>query len=128
MNITEILTVILIISASALCIALINFRYQIGKSVRSIKLIVKELSSEINPLLLSIHKFFKKLDYMSTGIESKLQKSRSIISNVRERADTILDTEIKIRNGREYAVMPIIKNISAVGKGFSSFWRNYQSK
>jgi uncharacterized protein YoxC len=129
MDITKILTVILIMLTSALCIALINFRYQIGKSVRSIISIVKELSTEINPLLLSIHEFFKKLNHMSTGIESKLQISRSIISNIRERADTILDTEIKIRNGIEYAVvMPIIKNISAVGKGFSSFWRNYQSK
>jgi uncharacterized protein YoxC len=108
MNITEILTVILIISASALCIALINFRYQIGKSVRSIISIVKELSTEINPLLISIHKIFKKLNYMSTGIESKLQISRSIISNIRERADIILD--------------------NAVGKGIESFRRTYKNK
>jgi uncharacterized protein YoxC len=128
MDITKILTVILIMLASALCIALINFRYQIGKSVRSIISIVKELSTEINPLLISIHKIFKKLNYMSTGIESKLQISRSIISNIRERADIILDTETKIRKGMEDSDMFLIKNFNAVGKGIESFRRTYKNK
>jgi uncharacterized protein YoxC len=127
MDITEILTFILIISASALCIALINFRYQIGKSVRSIILIVKELSSEIKPLLLSTHKIFKKLNFMSTGIKSKLQISRSIISNIRERADTILETETKIRNGIEDSVTCLVKNFYAIGKGIESFRRTYRN-
>jgi hypothetical protein len=46
MNITEILTVILIASASALCIALIYYLNQIVKSVQSINNNIKELSSE----------------------------------------------------------------------------------
>lgn len=128
MSITEILTAILIISASALCVALINFRYQMSKSVRSIIVDVQELFSEIKPLLKIYHKIFKKINNMSNGIESKLQISGSIIGNIREQADTILKTETRILNGMENAVMILLKNIYALGKGIESFRKTYRNK
>lgn len=84
MSITEILTTILIISASALCVALINFYYQMSKSVRSIIVDVQELFSEIKPLLKIYHKIFKKINDMSSAIESKLQISGSIILKLKD--------------------------------------------
>ena len=126
MNIIEILTVILVVLASALCIALFNFRYQIGKSVHSINANIQELSSQLKPLLKSTHKILNKLSDMTNGIEPKLQTLRSFVADIRECADKILKTEAAIRGGVEYAAIMVLKNFHAAGKGVESFWRNYQ--
>ena len=128
MNLTEILVIISLISASALCLALIYFFYQIVKSLHSISVSIQELSYKIDAFLDSIADLSKKITRVINEIESQLHISKSVIIDVREHVDKILDAETKIRNGIENAVMPIAKNISAVGKGFGSFWKNYRNK
>jgi len=128
MDVTEILTVILLISASALCIALIYFLYQIVKSVHSINANIQELSSELNPLIQSTLELSEKLTHIIDEAQSQLQISKSIVIDIRERADKILNIETKIRNGIVDAVMPLVQNLHAVSKGVESFWRNFRNK
>jgi len=128
MNVTEILTIILLISASALCIALIYFLYQIVKSVHSINANIQELSSELNPLIQSTLELSEKLTHIIDEAQSQLQISKSIVIDIRERADKILNIETKIRNGIVDAVMPLVQNLHAVSKGVESFWRNFRNK
>lgn len=128
MNLTEILTVILLISASALCIALIYFVYQIVKSMHSISLSIEEFSFKLNPLIQSTLELSEKLNYITYEVESQLQISKSIFSDIRVQADKILNIETKIRDGIEDAVIPLVKNLHAVGKGVESFWRRYRNK
>jgi uncharacterized protein YoxC len=128
MTITEILTIILIASASALCIALIYYLNRVVKSVHSINDNIKELTSEIKPLLKSTLELSEKLNQITGETKSQLQISRSIISDIRERADKVLDMESKIRTGIEDAVMPFVQNLHALGKGFETFWRNFKNK
>ena len=128
MNVTEILTVILLISASALCIALIYFMYQITKSVHSISLNIEEFSFKLNPLIQSTFELSEKLNHITYEVESQLQISKSILSDIRERADKILNIETKIRNGVVDAVIPAVKNLYAVGKGVESFWKSFRNK
>jgi|SRR3972149_566011 len=128
MNLTEILTVILLISASALCIALIYFIYQIVKSVQSISLNIEEFSFKLHPLIESTLELSEKLNHITYEVESQLQISKSIFSDIRAQADKILNIETKIRSGIEDAVIPLGKNLHAVGKGIESFWRSFRNK
>ena len=128
MNLTEILTVILLISASALCIALIYFIYQIVKSVQSISLNIEEFSFKLHPLIESTLELSEKLNHITYEVESQLQISKSIFSDIRVQADKILNIETKIRDGIEDAVIPLGKNLHAVGKGIESFWRSFRNK
>ena len=128
MNLAEILTVILLISASALCIALIYFMYQITKSVHSISLNIEEFSFKLNPLIQSTFELSEKLNHITYEVESQLQISKSIFSDIRERADKILNIETKIRNGVVDAVIPAVKNLYALGKGVESFWKRFRNK
>lgn len=128
MELTEILTVILLISASVLCIALIYFLYQIVKSVHSISLNLERSLFKLNPLIESTIELSEKINYITSEVKSQLQMVRSMVSDVRERVDKILITETKIRNGIENTVMPIVKNINAVGVGVGSFWKNFKRK
>ena len=128
MNVTEILTVVLLISASALCIASIYFMYQIAKSVHSISLNIEEFSFKLNPLIQSTFELSEKLNHITYEVESQLQISKSIFSDIRERADKILNIETKIRNGVVDAVIPAVKNLYALGKGVESFWKSFRNK
>jgi len=128
MNLTEILTVILLISASALCIALIYFIYQIVKSVQSISLNIEEFSFKLNPLIQSTLELSEKLNRITNEVESQLQISKSIFTAIRDHADKILNIETKIHNGIVDAVIPAAKNLHAVGKGVESFWKSYRNK
>lgn len=128
MELTEILTVILLISASVLCIALIYFLYQIVKSVHSISLNLERSLFKLNPLIESTIELSEKINYITSEVKSQLQMARSMVSDVRERVDKILITETKIRNGIENTVMPIVKNINAVSVGVGSFWKNFKRK
>jgi len=128
MNLTEILTVILLISASMLCISLIYFIYQIVKSVHSISINIEEFSFKLNPLIQSTLELSEKFNHITNEVKSQLQISKSIFSDIRVQADKILNIETKIRNGIEDAVTPLGKNLYAVGKGIDAFWRRFRNK
>ncbi len=128
MNTIEILTVILLISASALSIALIYFIYQIVKSVHSISADIKGLSFKLSPLLQSTFVLSEKLAHVTDEAESQLQISKSIVSDIRDRTDKLLNVETKIRNGLVDAIVPVLNNYQALRKGINAFWRNLKSK
>jgi uncharacterized protein YoxC len=128
MDIIQILTLVLIVSASALCIALIYYLNKIVKSVQSINRDINELSANLKPLINSTTELSDKMNVITSEAKDQLKISRSILSDFRERADKILSIENKIRSGVEDTVMPFVKNLSAVGKGVESFWRNFKNK
>jgi hypothetical protein len=128
MDTIEILTVILLISASALCVALIYYIYQIVKSVHSISADIQGLSYRLNPLIELTFVLSGKLTHITDEAESQLQISKSIVSDIRDRADKILNIETKIRNWVEDTVIPIVKNINAVGVGVGAFWKKLRNK
>lgn len=127
MNSIEILTLILLISALILCYALIYSVYQFIKSVQSIEADIHNMSVKLGPLVHSAIVLSDKLTQLTSEAEDQLQISKSILSDIREYADKILSVETIIRNGIEDAVMPVFKNINAVGKGIKSFWKKYKN-
>ncbi len=127
MSTIEILTSVLLILASVLCFALIYFVYKINKSVHSIRLDIEALSFRLNPLIESMLMGSEKINHIADKVDSQLQMTRSMVSSIREHVDKILNVETRIRDGIENAVMPIIKNVNAVGIGVGSFWRKYKA-
>lgn len=128
MDTIQIFTIVLIISASALCIALIYYLNKIVKSVQSINRDVKELTANLKPLIHSTLELSENINKITFEAKDQFNISRSIVTDFRERADKILNIENKIRSGVEDAIVPLIKNIHAIGVGFESFWRNFKNK
>ncbi|HEX7357412.1 MAG TPA: hypothetical protein VF270_06885 [Ignavibacteriaceae bacterium] len=128
MDTIQIFTIVLIISASALCIALIFYLSKIVKSVQSINNDVKELTASLKPLIQSTLELSDNINKITFEAKDQFKISRSIVTDFRERADKILNIENKIRSGLEDAIVPFIKNIHAIGVGFESFWRNFKNK
>ncbi|MCK7524767.1 MAG: hypothetical protein MZV64_47750 [Ignavibacteriales bacterium] len=128
MDTIQILTIVLIVSASALCIALIYYLNKIVKSVQSINKDINELSTNLKPLIKSYTELSDSLNKISSEAKDQFRISRSILNDFRDRADKLLSIEDKIRSGVEDAVMPLFKNLNAVGKGVETFWRNFKNK
>jgi archaellum component FlaC len=128
MNATEVFTIVLLVSASALCIALIFYLNKIVKSVQSINNNIQELSTNIKPLIQTSIELSDNLNRMTSSATEQLNISKSIVMDFRDRADKLLNIEDKFRTGVEDAVVPFVKNLNAVGKGVETFWRNFKNK
>ncbi|MFZ1288450.1 MAG: hypothetical protein WAR79_00045 [Melioribacteraceae bacterium] len=124
----EILTSILLISASALCIAMIYFFHQIVKSVHLINENIQEFSIKLEPIIESTRELLEKLNPIVNEVESQFKISKSICRDLRERTDKILNLETKIRYGIEDTVIPFLNSFHNIVKGVKSFWRNYRNK
>ncbi len=123
-----VLYVILLASASVLCIALVVFLSRISRTVKEIEIEIKDLTLEMKPLIASATNLSEKLNQLSDSADDQLLVTRNIVSKVNNRVDTILDLEENIRRGFEGPIMDFIKGFSAIANGISVFWKAYKRK
>jgi uncharacterized protein YoxC len=128
MSVLTVFNIILILSASALCIALILYLNRITKSVKAIENDMKDLSFQVKPLIASTTNLSEKLNQITDRAMVPLDSARDIVVEVRERVDQILDFEEKIREGIEKPASELIKTLTAVSNGVKTFWNAYVNK
>ena len=92
--------------------------------MHSISLDIEELSFKLNPLIQSTLELSEKLTHITDEAESQLQISKSIVSDIRDRTDKILNIETKIRSGIEDAVIPLLTNFQALRNGIGFLLEN----
>jgi uncharacterized protein YoxC len=126
MSVIDIFTIVLLVSASALCVALILYVKKITTSVQNLQTDIKEVSIQIKPLIASTTNLSEKLNHLSQEIGDQLQVSREIVNDVKSRVETILELEAKVRRGFEEPLMDVVKNLSAVFNGVRAFWNTYR--
>ncbi len=118
--------ILLLVSASALCIALIFTMSRITNSVKEIEIDIKDLTSQIKPLIASTTNLSEKLNYLSEEAKQPLSIAKEIVDDVKDRVDVILAFEEKLRNGVEGPVFKILNTISGINNGISTFWNTYK--
>lgn len=126
MNVVSVLIVILLISATLLCLALIYYLYKITKSFEEIKNDVKGLAAEIKPLMASATELSEKLSSLTSEARGQMQMTRDMVMNVKQRVDMILGFEEKIHRWIEEPVLGLVRNVSAVVNGVNAFWNTYK--
>lgn len=126
MNLVTVLTIILLISASLLCLALIFYIYKITKSFEEIKNKVSELAENIKPLIVSTSELSDRLSNITSEARNQMQLTRDMVLNVKHRVDTILGFEERIRRGIEGPIMVLTRNVSAILNGVNAFWNSYK--
>lgn len=128
MNLLDILLVILIISASLLCIALIYYLWKISISVKSMEADLKQLSTNLERLINSTSILANNLTDMSNNVRGQLDTSRNIITSIKERVDKILEFEEYVRKGIEGPVRTFIREITAINNGINTFLTKFRNK
>ncbi len=126
MNVFTVLNVMLLISASLLCLALIYYLYKITKSFEEIKNNVKELASDMKPLIASTTELSEKLSNITSEARGQMQITHDMVTNVKHRVDMILGFEERIRRGIEEPVLSLVRNFSAIVNGVNAFWNSYK--
>lgn len=128
MDIIQVLTALLLLSAAMLCIALIIYFKKIVGSMLELEKEIKDLNSTLKPLISSTLELTKNLNEVSEAAKKQLQVSKTILDDIRYRVDKVLELEEKVRDGIDYAVTPLIQNLSAIGKGIETFWRKFKER
>lgn len=126
MDAVTIFTIILLAAASSLCIALIIYLKSITRSFEGLRQDIKALADEIQPLINSTTELSEKLKKLSADLNEPVKTAKTIMYNVKNRVDTVLELEEKLRGGFEGSVSGLIKNLSSLANGVSTFWNTFR--
>lgn len=126
MNVITVLNVILLISASILCFAMIYYLFKITQAFEEMKNDVKELAADLKPLIESTTELSDKLSNITSEARGQMQMTRDMVMNVKDRVNRILGFEERIRRGIEEPVLNLVRNASAIVNGVNTFWNTYK--
>jgi uncharacterized protein YoxC len=121
MTLIDILTVVVLILVSALIVSLIIYLGKITRSIQELQEDISDLTDKVEPLVSSLSDLTSKLSNISDQAESQLATTEKIIFSVRDRVNTVLEHEEKIRAGIAGPVMGFINQLKAISNGVSTF-------
>jgi uncharacterized protein YoxC len=128
MTLTEILTAVFLIAASALCIAIILYLGKITKSINAMQLALDDLSSKAEALFTSVSSLTEKLIVLAEDIKDQVLVTKSVVNRFKESANAILDLEEKVRAGIEEPALNLLNNLKAVSNGITTFFNYFRRK
>jgi predicted PurR-regulated permease PerM len=121
MTLIDVLTVVVLILVSALIVFLIVYLGKITRSIQDLQKDISDLSDRLEPLVSSLLDLAAKLSDVSDIAKKQLEATKGIVFSVKDRVDTILKFEEKIRAGIEGPVMGVINQFKAISNGVSTF-------
>jgi len=119
--IIEIFQVLLLASASALCIALVVYLSRITKSFEKMQADISRMADEIHPIFQSIETLTQSINNVTSYVREQIDSVSWIIESVKSRVEHVLEVEKKIREGIEGPVQNLATNLTAVKKGIAAF-------
>jgi uncharacterized protein YoxC len=128
MELINIFYIILLASASGLCVALIFSLYRISRSVGKIEIDIKDLTNQIKPLIASITNLSEKLNFISDEAKQPIILVKEVIEDIKDRINVILEFEEKLRKGVEGPLSKLLNSLSGVSNGINAFWDSYKKR
>ncbi|GAB1348874.1 hypothetical protein MASR1M107_10870 [Ignavibacteriales bacterium] len=123
--VTEIFQVILYISASALCVALIFYLKKLTESVQQMQKDVGELTDKFEPLIDSLKTLSTSLSETSSEVQQQLDKTGWAIDQVKMRLESLFGFEEKVKESLESPVEKLVSNLTALKGGLSAIFRAF---
>lgn len=125
MDTVSIFYIVLLASASILCLALIFYINKITTSIKFIEIEIKAISEQVKPLIETSAELSEKLNSLSDEAVSQVTIVKEIVGKVKDRVELILSLEEQLREGLEKPLTGLLKNLSAVSNGVSTFWKTF---
>lgn len=126
MSLIDIFLVILILSASALCIYAIIYLKNLTAQLETIRKDVHELVEKTSPVLQNLNDITRKANRVVSDVENYWEDLDNSIKNLRERISNL--TSLKRFTDADNPISELIKNIRAIAKGIHVFWQAIQRK
>jgi uncharacterized protein YoxC len=118
----EIFEVVLLISATALCIYLIYFLKNLTRSVSEIQTDIHRIADQINPLLESLQSLSNSVIIVSDEVKSQLNKTKWIVDEVKSKVESVLSFEKKVMEKVDAPVQDLLSNLKAIKRGVMTFF------
>ena len=119
--IIQIFQVLLLASATVLCIALVYYIFRLTKSFEKMQADISRIADEIHPLLESFDSLALSIKNITTHVEEQMASVAWIVDSVKSRVVDLLEVERKIREGIEAPIQSLTTNLNAVKKGIATF-------
>jgi uncharacterized protein YoxC len=126
MTVINIFLILLIISASALCIFAIVYLKRIFEQIVVVKNDIHQIVQTTLPVLENLEDVTRRANKIVTEAENYWDEIDRSIKNLRERV-TNLKSLSKLRDAQNQAT-DLIKNFKAFAKGFNAFWQEYKHR
>lgn len=120
--ILEIFEVVLLISATALCVYLIIFLKDLSKSVSEMQTDIHRIADQINPLLESLQSLSNSVIIVSDEVKSQLSKTKWIVDEVKSKVESILNFERKVMEKVDSPLQDLLSNLNAIKRGVITFF------
>src|ERR1035437_4341252 len=128
MELINIFYVILLVSASGLCIGLIIGLYRITCYVGNIEIDIKHLTNQVKPLIASITNLSEKLNFISDEAKQPIIIIKEVVEDIKDRIYVILELEEKLRKGVEGPLSKLLNTVSGISNGIIAFWNSYKRR
>lgn len=126
MSLIDLLLIVLILSASALCIFAILYLKRITENVEAVRKDVHEFVRKTDPIIENLEGMTRKVNRIVSEVEYYWDEIDISIKKIRERISGL--TSLKNFRDVEYPAKDLIKNIKAFTKGASAFWNAFKRR
>lgn len=120
--IIEIMEVILLISASALCIFLIYFLSQLVNSIKLIQNEIQSITAQVGPLVDSIKSLSASVNDLTKDLRQQIFKINWIVDEIKSKIELLQSIESRVLKGVEAPVNTLMTNLNAIKAGISAFF------
>jgi uncharacterized protein YoxC len=121
MTLIDVLTVVVLVLVAALVVSLIVYLGKITRSIQNLQKDISDLSDKFEPLIFSLSDLTSKLSDLSDHAKRQLEATKSIVFNVKDRVEKILEFEEKIRTGIDGPISGFLNQLKAISNGVSTF-------
>ena len=126
MTVIDVLLIILIIAATALCIFIIIYLGKLNRQVNELQKEVKQIVDNTVPLLNNLNEVTSRANRIVTEAENYWDEIDRSIKKLKEKASNL--TSLSRFRDEENPTKDLIRNLRALFKGVSTFWREFNRK
>ncbi len=126
MTLIDVLLIVLILSASSLCIFLIIYLKKISGQVEAVSKDIHRLVENTIPMLSNLEEVTQRVNIIVTGVEKYWDEIDHSIQTLRAKISNSESLE-KFRDAQTQ-ILEFNKYFRAIGKGMFAFWRKYKQR
>ena len=126
MTVIDVLLIILIIAAIALCIFVIVYLGKLNRQFDTLQKEVKQIVDSTVPLLNNLNEVTSKANRIVSEAENYWDEVDRSIKKIKEKASEL--TSLSRFRDEDNPTKDLIRNLRALFKGISTFWREFNRK
>lgn len=125
----NILTALLIVSVSALCIYIIFFLKNTTKTLENLQSDIHRLADKADPVLSKLDSVSDNISFIIDEIKDHALAFGDVLDQAKEKAEILLNIDKKIKTSIENSpIADLYRRLNGISKGVSAFWDSYKRK